>query len=168
MNVEVSEADPWWKRWFINPILNQLRQGISADKLSWTIALGCAFGIFPVMGTTSVVCLIPAAIFKLNQPVIHAVRLALWPVHLALILPFIKIGQWFFGSEQITGSVPTLLKEFFESPARFAENYWLAALQGIAAWSVAIIPLIFIVRAITLPILRATAARIAQTKQAPA
>jgi len=168
VNVEVSEADPWWKRWFINPILNQLRQGISADKLSWTIALGCAFGIFPVMGTTSVVCLIPAAIFKLNQPVIHAVRLALWPVHLALILPFIKIGQWFFGSEQITGSVPILLKEFFESPARFSENYWLAALQGIAAWSVAIIPLIFIVRAITFPILRATAARIELTKQAPA
>lgn len=168
MNVEVSEADPWWRRWFINPILNQLTQGVSADKLSWTIALGCAFGIFPVMGTTSVVCLIPAAIFKLNQPVIHAVRLALWPIHLALILPFIKIGQWFFGSEQITGSVPTLLKEFFSSPSQFAENYWLAALQGIAAWSVAIIPLVFIVRAITLPILKATASRIQRRRAATA
>ncbi len=168
MNVEVSETDPWWRRWFINPILNQLTQGVSADKLSWTIALGCAFGIFPVMGTTSVVCLIPAAIFKLNQPVIHAVRLALWPIHLALILPFIKIGQWFFGSEQITGSVPTLLKEFFSSPSQFAENYWLAALQGIAAWSVAIIPLVFIVRAITLPVLKATASRIQRRRAATA
>jgi len=48
--------DPWWKRWFINPVLKQLTQGISAEKLAWTVAIGCALGIFPIMGTTSLVC----------------------------------------------------------------------------------------------------------------
>jgi hypothetical protein len=41
-----DSRDPWWKRWFINPIVKQLTQGISADKLAWTIAIGCAAGIF--------------------------------------------------------------------------------------------------------------------------
>ena len=73
-----DSRDPWWKRWFIHPILKQLTQGISADKLAWTIAIGCAAGIFPVMGTTSIVCFFAAAYLRLNQPVIQVVCHTLW------------------------------------------------------------------------------------------
>ena len=162
---EVEERrDPLWKRWFINPVLKQLTQGISADKLAWTIAIGCASGVFPVMGTTSLVCFLAAIYLKLNQPVIQVVCHTLWAAHLALILPFIKLGQWIHGADPIKGSIPTLLKEFFISPWQFAQNYWLAALQGIVAWFLVSSPLIFTIRLITLPLLKAAASRIERRK----
>jgi uncharacterized protein (DUF2062 family) len=165
---ETTKRDPWWKRWFINPILKQLTQGISADKLAWTIAVGCACGIFPIMGTTSIVCFFAAVYLRLNQPVIQVVCHSLWAAHLALILPFIKLGQWIHGSDPITGSIPTLLKEFFSSPWQFIQDYWIAALQGTVAWFIVSIPLIFIVRLISLPLLKAAAGRIEKRKEATA
>jgi hypothetical protein len=165
VNEETDKKDPWWKRWFVHPITKQLTQGISADKLAWTISIGCALGIFPVMGTTSVVCFLAAAYWRLNQPVIQVVCHTLWPAHLALILPFITLGQWIHGDALITISIPTLLKEFFASPWQFAQDYWLAACQGVVAWFIIAVPLVFIVRAITLPLLKVTAARIEKRKE---
>lgn len=168
MNEEVNKRDPWWKRWFINPVLKQLTQGISADKLAWTIAVGCALGIFPIMGTTSLVCFAAATYWKLNQPVIQVVCHTLWAAHLALILPFVKLGQWLHRDEAITGSITTLLKEFFLSPWQFAQDYWLAAWHGVVAWFLVAIPLVFIVRAIVFPLLKVTASRIEKRREATA
>lgn len=164
MNEVEDKEDPWWKRWFINPILKQLTQGISAEKLAWTIAIGCAAGIFPVMGTTSFVCFLAAVYLKLNQPVIQVVCHILWAAHLALILPFIKLGQQIHGAPPIKGSIASLIKEFFTSPWQFTQDYWLEAWHGIVAWFIISIPLIFVVRIITLPLLKATALRIERRK----
>lgn len=159
-----ERQDPWWRRWFINPVLKQLTQGISAERLAWTIAIGCAAGIFPVMGTTSFICFFAAVYLKLNQPVIQVVCHTLWAAHLALILPFIKMGQWIQGAQPIEGSISSLLKEFFTSPWQFAQDYWLAALNGILAWVLVSIPLVLIVRFVTLPFLKAAASRIERRK----
>jgi hypothetical protein len=118
------------------------------------------------MGTTSFVCFFAAVYLRLNQPVIQVVCHTLWAAHLALILPFIRMGQWIQGSQPIKGSISTLLKEFFTNPWQFAQDYWLAALHGIFAWFLVSIPLILLVRSITLPFLRAAAARIKRKKTA--
>ena len=68
MNTVEEKQAPWWKRWFIHPILKQLTQGISADKIAWTIAVGCSLGIFPIMGTTSLVCFAAASVETYRQP----------------------------------------------------------------------------------------------------
>jgi len=166
VNAVVDRNAPWWKRWFIEPVFKQLTQGISPERLAWTIAVGCALGIFPIMGSTSLACFAAAAFWGLNQPVIQVVCHALWPAHLALILPFIKLGQWVHGANPITRSISELLKEFFASPWQFAQDYWLAAWHGVVAWAIVAVPLIFIVRALTLPILKSAAGRIAERKEA--
>lgn len=165
MSVEIEKTDPWWKRWFINPILKQLTQGISAEALSWTIAIGCSAGIFPIMGMTTVIAFIAATFLRLNQPVIQVVCHALYFAHLALILPLIKLGQFIHGVSPINGSVSSLLKEFFTSPWQFAQDYWLAAWHGVVAWALISIPLIFLVRLTALPVLKAAAKRIENTKE---
>jgi hypothetical protein len=78
------------------------------------------------------------------------------------------MGQWIQGDQPIEGSIPTLLKEFFTSPWQFAQDYWLPALQGIFAWFLVSIPLIIIVRSITLPFFRAAASRMERKKTATA
>lgn len=168
MSETADSLDPWWKRWFVNPVLKQLTQGISAEKLAWTIAIGCGLGIFPIMGTTSLVCFLAAIALGLNQPVIQVVCHALWVAHLALILPFIKLGQWIHGADPITASIPELLKEFFASPWQFTQDYGLAAWHGIVAWALVAIPLTLLIRLITLPLLRVAASRIEKRKEATA
>ena len=79
--------------------MKQLKRGITPEKLSRTNALG----IFPIMGSTSLVCFIAGYFFKLNQAILHLFTSLTYPIHLALILVFIRLGQ------QLNG-VPLLKK----------------------------------------------------------
>ena len=70
----ISEPSPKpsrFRRWVVLPLINQLKRGTSPEELSWTIALGVTLGIFPIMGSTSLVCFIAGWIFKLNQAILH-------------------------------------------------------------------------------------------------
>lgn len=162
------QPDPWWRRWFISPILRQLTQGISAEKLAWTIAFGCTLGVFPILGTTSIIAFLFALGFHLNQPVIHLISQALWPLHLVLILPFIRFGQWIHNDPPLNKSIAVLLKEFFGSPLQFAQDYWLAAWHGVVAWFLVSLPLLFLIRLLSLPFLKIAARKIARRKESRA
>ena len=142
------------QRWVIRPIANQLRQGTSPEKLAWSVSLGLTLGIFPIMGSTSLVCFIVGHLFRLNQPVLHLFKTFTYPIHLGLILVFIRIGQHLNGVPPILFSIPQLLTRFKESPAQFASDFGMAALHGIEAWAVSAIFLIPLFYYVSLPILR--------------
>lgn len=150
--------DKTWKsrfrRWVVNPILEQLKRGITPEKLSWTIALGITLGIFPIMGSTSLVCLFFGWLLKLNQAILHIFRSLIYPLHLALILVFIHLGQQLNGAPLISLSVPEMMTRFKDSPAQFGRDFGMAALHGIEAWAIAAIILIPLIRMISLPLLK--------------
>ena len=50
-------------------LYNALRQGLTPHKLAMTCALGVVVGIFPVFGTTTILCFAVAIAFRLNIPV---------------------------------------------------------------------------------------------------
>lgn len=150
-------APPWksrFHRWIVQPIINQLKRGTSPEELSWTIALGVTLGIFPIMGSTSLVCFIAGMIFKLNQAILHLFKSLTYPLHLALILVFIRLGQQLNGVALIKFSIPQMMGQFKDDPTQFARDFGMAALYGIEAWAIAAIILIPLIRIISLPILR--------------
>ena len=124
----------WWRRWFVLPIMAQLTQGISVERISWTISLAFVLGVFPIMGTTTLVCLIVGWVLRLNQALLHLFKAAVYPLHLALILVFIRLGERLFGSALITFSIPELIGKFKTSPLQFARDFGVAAGQGVCAW----------------------------------
>lgn len=126
--------DPWWKRWLVRPVEKQLTRGISPRNVAWTIALGVVTGIFPVMGTTTLLSLAVASSLGLNQPVIHVSRAVVYPLHLALILPFIRLGERIYGVPLLTFSIPQLIQKFKADPLQFARDFGAAAGQGVTAW----------------------------------
>lgn len=141
-------------RWIIQPIVKQLKQGTSPEKLSWSISFGITLGIFPIMGTTSFVGFVSGWIFKLNQPVLHLFNSIVYPLHLALILVFIRLGQQLHGATLIKFSIPQMMERFKSDPAQFARDFGMAALYGIEAWalvSLILTPLLFF---ISLPLLK--------------
>jgi hypothetical protein len=143
-----------FKRWVVVPLVKQIKRGITPEKLSWTIALGVTLGIFPIMGSTSLVCFLAGMMFKLNQAILHLFKSLTYPLHLALILVFIRLGQQLNGVELIKFSIPQMMSQFKESPAQFARDFGMAALYGIEAWAISAIFLIPIIYFISLPLLK--------------
>jgi len=150
----MSQQPSRLRRWIIEPIINQLKRGISPEKLSWTIALGITLGIFPIMGSTSLVCFIAGYFLKLNQAILHLFKTLTYPLHLALILVFIRLGQHLNGVPPIKFSIPQMVIQFKDNPAQFARDFGLAAWYGIEAWAIAALVLIPVLRIISLPLLK--------------
>lgn len=95
--------DTLWRRKIVRPIQGFLRQGLTPRKLAFTIALGIALGVTPVLGSTALLCTIAAIAFRLNLAAIQLVNWLVYPLQLALLIPFLRMGAWMFGIR------PTLL-----------------------------------------------------------
>ncbi|MCX6620759.1 MAG: DUF2062 domain-containing protein, partial [Acidobacteria bacterium] len=76
-----------------------LRQGITPEKLALSIALGIALGVTPVLGSTSILCFLAAVVFRLNVPAIQLVNYFVYPLQFALLIPFIRMGEWIFAAQ---------------------------------------------------------------------
>jgi uncharacterized protein (DUF2062 family) len=85
-----------------------LRQGVSPRRLAITLALGFAIGCIPVIGIPTVLCAGLALGLRLNLPAIQAANYAAMPFQLALILPFVRLGEWIFSSSSSMTAHPAL------------------------------------------------------------
>lgn len=86
-----------WQRRILDPLVAQLTQGITPEKITLTIAVGGAFALFPIFGTTTLLCFLVAIVLRLNQPIIQLLNQALWPVHLLVIPWYLRLGEVIFG-----------------------------------------------------------------------
>ncbi|WP_293000437.1 DUF2062 domain-containing protein [Nevskia sp.] len=125
-----------WQRKVVTPILDQLRQGITPEKIALTAALGAVIAVFPILGSTTLLCALVAFRLKLNQPIIQLVNYLCYPLQFALLLPFYRAGEW-FGAPHVNLSIPEMLERFQAGPMQFIADFGLVALGGVAAWCVA-------------------------------
>jgi len=131
-----------WK--YITSLLSQaLKQGITPRKLALTCALGAVISIFPLFGTTTLICFGIAIALRLNVAIIQLVNYMLAPVQIILILPFIKIGSDVFGLNPFPYSSEQLLALFKNDFWMLAKEAGLALLAGVGMWLLFSIPLFF-------------------------
>jgi uncharacterized protein (DUF2062 family) len=126
-----------------SPVVKRLQAimscGLTPQKLALTLCLGIAFGIIPLVWGTSLICIIIAQVFRLNHVALQSVNYLLWPVHLALLMPFFKLGTWLFPwGPPLPGH---LISTLLHTPGQFSLNVfgWLT-LKALAAWLVTVIP----------------------------
>lgn len=133
----------WWQRRVVAPILAQLRQGITPQQIALTLALGAVLGIFPILGASTFLCGVAGVWLRLNQPVIQLVNYLVYPVQIALLIPFYRAGERLFGAEPVPiVNVPELLGRFGADPWQFVLDYGRVGLYGIAVWALVAVPLI--------------------------
>ena len=65
------------RRWVVRPVLQQLTQGVTPAKLAAAIAWGVTLGLFPILGSNTLLTLIVGVPLGLNQPVLQAFILAM-------------------------------------------------------------------------------------------
>ena len=126
----------FWRRRVLDLIVAQLRQGISADQIALTVALGCTLALFPILGSTTVLCGLAALWLRLNQPVIQLVSWLCYPLQILLLLPFYHAGEW-LGAPHLALSIPQLVERFRAGPLQFIADFAGVALGGIGAWCIA-------------------------------
>jgi len=123
-----------WQRRVASPLLAQLRQGVTPEKLALTIAFGLVLGCFPILGSATLLCGLAAVVFRLNQPAIQLVNYAAYPLQLALLIPYYRAGEWLFQTPPVPLSIPLLSERFTADFGQFMHDYGRLALQGIAVW----------------------------------
>jgi hypothetical protein len=80
-------------RRLVTPLLALLRQGVTAEKLALSLALGITLGLVPVLGISTALCAVAALTLGLNQPAIQLVNYLLTPLQLLLIIPLLRFGE---------------------------------------------------------------------------
>jgi len=138
--------------------VHQLTQGITPEKIALTLAVGSACALFPLVGTTTILCLIVGIVLRLNQPIIQIVNGLFWPVHIPAILGMLRLGNWLFGVPRAAINMRIIMGQMFyvlwDTPRLFVERYGTIAWHAIVGWAVLAPFWIAIVYVIAVPVLR--------------
>ena len=118
-------------------------QGQSTRQLSYAVAIGVTFGLFPIMGVSIPFCFVAALVFRAPQPLTHAVNYAVYPLQIPLIFVFVRLGEWMMGAPNVSLAPSEILELARTDMVRFVEEFGLTCLHAIVAWSVSA-PLIFV------------------------
>jgi uncharacterized protein (DUF2062 family) len=123
------------RRRIVEPVLGQLRQGITPDRLALSLALGVVLSALPILGVTGAFCVLAAAFLRLNQPAILAANYAATPVQVALFVPLFQAGAWLFGAPPVSFSLEQIRAELAVGVWPTVVRYWDANLRALAAWA---------------------------------
>jgi len=127
----------WLHHKLIRPFLDLLKQGVSPEKIALTIALGISLGVVPVLGSTSALCGIVALRLRLNLPAILAVNWAVYPLQIALLIPFLRAGAWLFRVDGPKLTVVQILSMIRTSVWHTIVTLWSATLHALVVWAIA-------------------------------
>jgi uncharacterized protein (DUF2062 family) len=129
-----SAIERAWRRRTLDIVVAQLRQGVTADKIALTLAIGLIFGLFPIFGTTTALCILAALWLKLNQPLMQLVNWFAAPLQLPGIYLFVRIGERLTHSAPVQFSIPGLVQQFRASPLQFLRLFGMTGLRAVLAW----------------------------------
>jgi len=162
--------DAWLYRKIVLPIVDLLRQGITPEKIALSIALGAVLGIFPVLGSTTILCAAAAFVLRLNLPAIQLVNYLIYPLQLILFLPFLQAGSRITGTAPVTLSLKEVFGLIRSDPWSLIKTLWTASLGAMAIWMVlspVVIAAVYFTLAPLLRRLRRTIALVTSTAGEP-
>jgi uncharacterized protein (DUF2062 family) len=148
------------RRRLVRPVVEQLTQGLSPGAIALTIAIGLAIAVIPIVGTTTVLCTTAAIVLRLNQPLIQAINYLSFPLQLAFILPYLRLGRLLFGGPAIQLSAQELAVFVTSRPMEAAETLWRVTLQALGAWLLTAPLIVAVVFFAMRPVLKVAARRL--------
>lgn len=156
----VAAAAPrgFWRRRVLDVIVAQLRQGITPEKIALTVALGSVLAMFPILGSTTLLCALAALWLRLNQPIIQLVNYLCYPLQILLLIPLYRAGEW-LGAPHLALSIPQLIDRFRAGPLQFIADFAGVALGGVGAWCLSAPLVATLIYFVLRPPLRLLAAR---------
>jgi uncharacterized protein (DUF2062 family) len=124
----------------LRPLLGILKTGISPGQLAVAFSLGIVVGIIPLLGSTTLICMLLAFILRLNLPALQLANYIVFPLQLLLFIPFFKMGGYLFDPLQIPASVTQIREMIREDFLGTIRQFWFANLQALLVWLILAIP----------------------------
>jgi uncharacterized protein (DUF2062 family) len=147
-------------KYLLAPIRALLTQGMSPRLLALSLAVGLVVGIFPVLGTTTVLCTLVAAAFRLNLVAVHTVHFLMTPVQLLLIIPFVRVGEWVLGKAPQPLSISEGLELIAQGALNAVAVLWDAILHAMLGWVLLGPAMLVVVYVILAQVLKSTQHRL--------
>ncbi|WP_221032270.1 DUF2062 domain-containing protein [Actomonas aquatica] len=135
----------FWQRRLVDPIKRQLTQGVTPRKITFTLAVSTVCSLFPFLGFTWLLNLFVGLPLRLNQPIMQTLNQLLTPVHVPMIVVYVRLGELIWGSEEQAFSVVDMVQNFADLTfGEFLEKFGWAGVHAFTAWFISI-PLLFAV-----------------------
>jgi uncharacterized protein (DUF2062 family) len=137
----------FWRRWLLDPITRQLTQGVTPQKVSLSLAVGSALALFPILGTTTTLCVIAGITLGLNQPIIQGVNALCTFIYFPLLYAFVRLGDTLARSGRSSLDIPLMISMSVHEPRQFLRQFGVTALHAMLGWVVVApfwIPLVYV------------------------
>ena len=108
--------------------------------MAQALSIGFVLGITPLLGISSLLAVLIAAMFRLNQVAIQVANWAAYPAQILLFIPYIRAGEWLLGMESIAVSPTEIASMFNEDFYASLQIYGRSLAAGFTAWAVTAIP----------------------------
>ncbi len=119
----------------LRPLLRLLRGGVTPKRLAWSLALGMAIGINPTVGLTTVLVVLLAWIFGLNQLASQIGMHVVAPLHLLLFVPFLQLGVYVFRTRHLPLTAVEI-KHMSHHPLHMVRALWLWQWHALIVWGI--------------------------------
>jgi uncharacterized protein (DUF2062 family) len=150
----------WLYRRVALPVFALLRMGASPEKLAWSIAAGLLIGINPIIGSTTILCLALAFVFRLNVAASQLGNHVVYPLELLLVIPFIHAASRIFHTEPMPLSANELLRAAREHPLDLTHRIWLWEWHAFLLWAILAVVAIPVLALALTPLLRRLLVRV--------
>jgi uncharacterized protein (DUF2062 family) len=164
VELERKEDEGFFRRRIVRPIVELLRHGVTPEKIALSLALGVALGVFPVLGTTTALCALAAFVWRLNLPAIQIVNYFVYPLQIALILPFFRAGEKLFGAPHLPLSISQIVATVHASFWGATRLLWTTIWHAAVAWCLVAPLFVALAYVVFVPLLRGVARRGAKAK----
>jgi uncharacterized protein (DUF2062 family) len=134
----MGRVSDWLRRKVRDPLLAQLRQGATPEAVSAAVVIAFAIAIIPIIGVTTLLCLLAGRLFRLNHIVMQVVNHASYPLQILLLVPFVRLGETLTGADPIALSPTALIEEFNRSFGGFVAKFGMAYVHGLIGWALTV------------------------------
>jgi hypothetical protein len=150
----------WAYRRIALPILALLRMGASPRRLAWSIAVGLAIGINPLLGSTTLVCMVVAVVFRLNLAASQLANHAMYPLQILLMVPFLQLAAWVFRAGPLPFSAKMVYAEGRAHPIHLVEQLWTWEWHALIVWAAVAVVLVPVLASLLRPVLQRLLTRV--------
>lgn len=119
---------------YLEPIKKLLIQGTSPKMIAIAVSGAFVIGLFPVLGSTTLLCTIFALTFRLNMPLVQLINFSVYPLQLIMLIPFMKLGTVVFGFEKLKYGFDEIVKMISHDTLHAIAILWNVTMQAIGVW----------------------------------
>jgi uncharacterized protein (DUF2062 family) len=125
------------ERRVVKPVMDLLRIGATPERLAWSIAAGVFIGINPVLGSTTVLALAVASVFRLNYLASQLGNHLVYPLQLLLFPLWVMLGSRLFGTPGLKLGRHELIHAVKHHPWQTTKALWMWESHALIVWAFA-------------------------------